>query len=235
MKKIESIILIILFSILNFSCSGVIIINFYGKIIGYNTLDSASYKFNFLNFGEVRYECIPKIDALGNYQMKMEFRNVPPQCISLLKNEKIVDRYCLDMKGNEFQDLVNVFTGSQISTPNLNHWRDYEIRNLNFDESNYLKDSNILKFDSVNVSVTYIPENKLFEFKVNDPSNSISYISAYYYKSRWKGEKVDFDSTKFSIPEIDLPKHKYSFENMIFIRIYSKFGWYKEIGKTIWN
>jgi hypothetical protein len=234
--KFILIILLLFITIYFFSCSGLIVINFSGKIIGYNPKDSASYSFKLFSFLEdynlkAHY---PKIDMNGNYQLRDTFVNLPPQCISLLKGDKVVDRYCINNENNDY-GFLNVFSGNKISTPNLHHWKEYEIKNLNFEVTNYLKDQNILKFDSIKLVVNHLKENGFFEFLIDDPSNSIFKITIYFKGSKWKADEVDFTGLKFSIPEKDFPKNKYPSENMVHIRIYSKYGWYKAISKNIWE
>lgn len=235
MRKLKALFLILLVSAISLACSGPVFITFYGKIFNYRPADSASYEFVFHEFGKAVYKYTPSFDSTGNYIMKLEFSSIAPQCVSLLKNGKMVDRYYLKEEHNDYKGLVNVFTGNMVATPEKFSWgAHYEIKKLDFNDKNYLKDTNALKFDSLQITVNHIPERRVFEFKLDDVSQSSYLVTAYYKRSELDKNAIKFDGVTITIPEDELGKGDSDYENTIIFRVFSKHGWYRDISKVIW-
>lgn len=238
--------IIFLIFMLFISCSVIIDIKLSGTIIGFNQSDSTEYNFKFYRFGKEHPGIVESkliIDSKGNYDFQVQFLNHEPDCIDLLKNNNVVDRYIY--KSQEKQhSLFNVFTGANINISDLNGWRKFEFKNLDFDISNFLIDTNILKFDDLEIRLNHNNEKKLFDFYFEDPSLSISKITAYYENSKYEHSEIYLKDNSFSIPEKDLPKNNYSpftsnwdfaNQNSIFFIVHSKYGLIRNIRIQIWN
>jgi hypothetical protein len=227
--------LILFTPLIIFACSGSVLIDFYGKIIGGNP--NTEYTFQFLENGQNFKDSLITTDDSNNYKLSLQFKNTPPQCISLLIDSTIHDRYCIDNNVNYRDDeqyLNNVFTRERIPVSNLYKWNSViNVKNLNFSKDNYLKNEMVLKFDDVDFNVNNSPDGINFDFQILDSSNSIDSITVYCRDSPWQNKKVDLIKNKFQIAKSDLFGKKELSTVNISLRIYSKFGWYKDVEKYL--